>query len=81
MRKYGTIYQTESGQIALSLKKDQLPNFSKYKMVFLRYFDDVQCTKPTVKNGKKVIGVKHRKELKAVGFLNKKNEVIHPLHL
>lgn len=62
-------YETPEGkQKGIAYRVDQKPEFSNYKKVFLREVNDDFT--PKMKDGKKVVSLKHESQLKIIGYID-----------
>lgn len=65
----GIIYETDKGDFALAVNKEQHENFEKVNKVYVHLFTDLMCTIPKLdESGKKVMVLKSVDKLKMIGF-------------
>lgn len=66
----GIIYDLGEGRYGVALHKEQAPEFSKYKKVYLHVYLDRACIIPEKdpKDGRKYVTLKHISTIKQIGF-------------
>lgn len=65
----GIIYETDKGDFALAINKEQEAAFEKVNKVFVHLFTDRLCTIPKLDDtGKKIVTLKCADKLKMIGF-------------